>query len=73
MLTHGLQRLEPLDEAVHVESVVTRAPHWRTAITRHTAIWTARFERIATDAATLFVDAPRPRRDAVPALDRHLH
>ena len=73
VLTHRLQRLEPLDEAVHVESVVARAPHRWTAVTRVSAVWTARLERIATDAAALFVDAPRPRRDAVPALDCHLH
>ena len=73
VLAHGLQRLEPLDEAVHVERVVAHAPHGRTVVARHAAVWTARLERIATDAAALLVDAPRPRRDAVPALDCHLH
>ncbi|KAG2946341.1 hypothetical protein PC117_g7710 [Phytophthora cactorum] len=73
VLAHGLQRLEPLHEAVHVEGVVTRAPHWRTAIARHGAVRTARLECIAADAAALLVHAPLPRRHAMPPLDRHLH
>lgn len=78
LATHGavllhLLRIQPLEDAVHVEAVGALAPDQRTIVTWHLTVGAAAVEGHPADAAVLVVGHPEPGGHAVPALDLHLH
>jgi len=54
----AISHIKPLDDAVHMEGMVTLSPNWRTIITRKLAIWTTRVEGLLADATDILTYVP---------------
>lgn len=72
MLLH-LLRIQPLEDAVHVEAVGALSPHEGAVITRHLTVWTAAIKRHPADAAVLIIGYPEPSGHTIPTFNFHLH
>lgn len=68
-----LLRVQPLEDAVHVEAVGALSPHQGAVVTRHLTVWTATIKRHPADAAVLIVGYPEPSGHTIPAFNFHLH
>lgn len=72
LLLH-LLRVQPLQDAVHVEAVWALTPDQWAVISRNFTVWTAAIKRSSADAAVLIVGHPEPWCHTVPLLYLHLH
>ncbi len=69
LLTRLLTRREPIDDAMHVETMRATTPHQGTIVSRQLALRTTRLEGVATDPTGAVVRAPSPSSHAEPVLD----
>lgn len=78
LATHGavllhLLRVQPFEDAVHVEAVGALSPHQGAVIARHLTVWTTAIKRHPADATVLIIGYPEPSGYTIPALNFHLH
>lgn len=68
-----LLRVQPLQNAVHVEAVRALAPDQWAVVPRHLTVRAAAIESHPTDAAVLVISHPQPGCHSMPHLNLHLH
>lgn len=69
----GLLRVQPLHDAVYVETMRALPPDKRTIVSWNLAIRTAGVKRHPAYAAIIVVGDPTPGGDACPTFDRDFH
>lgn len=72
LLLH-LLGVEPLQDAVHVETVGALPPYQRAIVSRHLTVGAAPIERHTADPTVFIVGHPQPGSHSVPGFDLHFH
>lgn len=68
-----LLRVQPFQDAVHVETMGALTPDQRAVVSGDFTVWTAAVKRHPADPTVLIVGHPQPGRHPVPLPDLYLH
>ena len=63
----------PFDNAVHVKTMRTFSPNYRTSVARESAVCAATIKQVSTDTTRIIISNPMPCCNCCPSFDLYFH